>query len=486
VHKQHPAEWPVPTDPSRTNQIGDIQLVTMLAKLSEKYPVYYLHPSFGYYFEYFSQVPRGLCIEMKPYPTNSFLAASLNESQVEENEKFWSASKADLRQLVSFISSPASSTNVAFKQTLLHKFQIPYEPNPTAVVLGAFYSQALNSWGVELQRQGKLAEARENFKSALELNPDNIAARSNLDLNGDLQAGRQPVVRTPKSIEEELGRFSTWQAALSVSGPFDDPTHCLGLGIIFGRGRLYREAAQEFERVHELVPDHLLTRYWLARLYLQVRLPEKAAGLVSGFRGQTDALEKSGIPKPEILQTEASALFAVNKSEQAEGLLHDAMQADPANTNLLSVVVQISSMFRRYSTADSALDRLLQINPNDTGALVSKGMLSIDSRNFKDAIPPLTHALSLQSNNYSARLYRAIAYLNSDQLDEAQQDFQSLHDAFPKSNEANGGLGEIAWRRKDTNAAIQYYRACLTNTPPGSPQAKFIGDRLDGLQQRSP
>ena len=47
------------------NPIGLIGVLTMLAKTNE---LYYLHPSFGYYFEQFYQEPHGLAYKLKTLP----------------------------------------------------------------------------------------------------------------------------------------------------------------------------------------------------------------------------------------------------------------------------------------------------------------------------------------------------------------------------------------------------------------------------------
>src|SRR5262249_12980069 len=179
----------------------------------------------------------------------------------------------------------------------------------TAVVLGKFYSQAADNWGVELQCGGHLKEAREHFQTALALNANSITARANGLLNRDLQAGRSIVLRTPKVVEDELGLYRTWQQAGREDGPSDDPTHRFGQGIICARGNLIRQAAQQFERIHELVPDNLLVRVWLTRFYIANKLPEPALRLLDGFHVSDDVLQANGVQRLDLVQTEATVLF---------------------------------------------------------------------------------------------------------------------------------------------------------------------------------
>jgi len=90
----------------------------------------------------------------------------------------------------------------------------------------------------------------------------------------------------------------------------------------------------------------------------------------------------------------------------------------------------------------------------------------------------------LQTNNYSALLNRAIAYLRANQLDSARQDYQTLQKAAPSAYPVYYGLAEIAYQQKDTNAAIQNYELYLANGSPNADEIKFVTQRLAELKQR--
>ncbi len=98
------------------------------------------------------------------------------------------------------------------------------------------------------------------------------------------------------------------------------------------------------------------------------------------------------------------------------------------------------------------------------------------------AIASLSRAISVKTNDYLARWDRAIAYLRTDKLEEARSDYEVLQTVYTNSVPIYYGLGEIAWRQKDTNAAVKYYQLYLTNAPPQSAEAKFVGERLKQLK----
>jgi tetratricopeptide (TPR) repeat protein len=85
-------------------------------------------------------------------------------------------------------------------------------------------------------------------------------------------------------------------------------------------------------------------------------------------------------------------------------------------------------------------------------------------------------------NYYVALLNRAISYLRSAQLDAAQSDSETLQKAYPKAFPVYYHLGEMACRRKDTNAALRNYELYLTNAPPNTQEAQFVAGRIRELK----
>jgi hypothetical protein len=52
----------------------------------------------------------------------------------------------------------------------------------------------------------------------------------------------------------------------------------------------------------------------------------------------------------------------------------------------------------------------------------------------------------------------------------------------PRSHKVVFGLGEIAWRRQDTNAAIGFYQQCLSLSQPATADHKIVAERLRQLK----
>lgn len=471
--------WPDFVNPSRTNKVEDMEILYVVSKLADTMPLRYLNPSFGYYFEFFDARPRGLSYELVLHSTNSLAGPPLSDEELRQNQRFWSDAAPSLEKLAAFTKRPGRP--VRFLDVLWENLRLPPEINATAQWLGSTYSRSLDGWGVAVQRAGILPEAGRCFELAAELNPDNIAAKGNLKFNRELVAEKKPVLDLSLISQAQLGPYQDWQQAMQRCGPFDDPARCFALGMAFLRGKNFRQGGIELQRVHELVPGDLRTRLALAGIYTRFRFTEKALEITADLSTQREALEKAGIPVPEAVQAEAVALYSANRGEKADALLNGLFKEKPQDPAAMATVIQVSSMFGRLTNALPALDQLQKLRPDDPAVLVSKGFTQIQLNAFSNAIPTLNRALELQETNRTALLYRALAYLGSEQMDLAEKDYQELYSQFPNALEVNSGLARIALKRSDTNAALAYYYTCLSNSAPASPQHRFFLERVKEL-----
>lgn len=486
--KKHPGFWPESTNTVDNQRVlGDIELINLLVDFKAKTPLYYLHPSFGYYFETFYAVPHGIIYELKQYSTNTQVEVPpLGDKDFADNENFWKQNFSSIQTLLPAITPPKPQEHPPFRQRWMTEMHIPFEPNRLAVQLGSIYSRALNVWGVQAQRMGRLEAAGKHFADAQDLSVDNVIAAANFEFNRKLRAGERVKVEDPTAFEDRFGKYNTWQRTLEICGPFDDATGCLAQGIVFERGHLSREAAQEFLRVLELAPDSLLARLWLARVYLGSRTPEKAEPLIDELKARSSGFADAAIIPSDMVRLEIQSDYANKRYDHLRNFLRTIAAQKPPDKTLIEAAAQMSVAFGAFSNAVPLINKLAEISPNDPMPFVSQGFLAIQMNQFSNAITPLSRAISLQPTNTPALLYRAVAYLRSDKLDESQRDYETLAKLNPAAYPAYYGLAEVATRKKDTNAAIQYYQICLTNMVPNSPEQKFIADRIKNLKTGSP
>ena len=486
--RQHPGQWPrIFTNIADRAMLGDVQLMNLVKTLADKHSVYYLQPSFGYYFEVFYAVPHGLVNELKLYPTNKVVSPPpLSEAVIAENEGFWKQHDPEIRALLPVIAPPANADNAGLRERMMEKMHIPFEKNLGALQIGSVYSRALNTWGVEAQRSGRLDAAGAHFEKAFQLYPDNVVARANADFNQKLRKGERAAVDNPSDFEKRFGNFEGWEQTLNIDGLFDEPTGCLAQGIVFARGRLDRQAAQNFERTLSLAPESLLARLWLARVYVVLNVPEKAFPLLHELYARTNLFADAAINVADVFQVELAASYVSRDPEKVRQLVKATVSPRSPDPVLLETAARVSGYYNDYTNALVALERQLELSPNNVEFLISKAYAQMQLTNFNDAIIPLSKAISLQPTNTAALYCRAVSYFETGKLDESQRDYQALQVLNPKSYPAYHGLGEIAFQKKDTNAAIKFFEQDLTYAPPGSPELQFATNRLKSLKPGSP
>src|SRR5262249_34184127 len=155
--RKHPHRWKTSL-PQNVAEVPDSDIQYLLTKLAETNNIYYLHPSFGYFFETFFPEAHGLVYKLQRYSTNTPLELKPSPELTRENENFW---KQIDGPILDFIQSAAVKPPPPTQRTLWEGTIKPYlradEGTHDAISLGRYYSLALDYWGVQMQRSGRLA-----------------------------------------------------------------------------------------------------------------------------------------------------------------------------------------------------------------------------------------------------------------------------------------------------------------------------------------
>ena len=316
--------WPLRVAKDMRQRLSDLDLISLLAKMQTSSSVYYLHPSFGYYFEAFDLEPRGVVYKLKSCPTNTLAAPALTRELVDENEAFWAKASSALAPLALAIAPPDPTNAPPFLRGLMQRLHLEPEANHDAMLLGIFYSRALDCWGVELQRQGELDKALAHFRLARELNPNNLSVELDLEVNRGLSTGHKEIF-TSQSVEDKFGQYRRWEHILNDDGPFDDPFFCYQQGLVFTEGKLYRQAAHEFARVQDLEPDNLQARLMLAKMSLLRGLSPESLKVISTIHAQAQAVGLTRTNLPDVLLVEIAAHLRESDVSGAEAVMRSVL-----------------------------------------------------------------------------------------------------------------------------------------------------------------
>ena len=194
LEKRHPQFNLSGAIPHTTNEVpGELDLVRLLDRLEAGHDLYYLHPSFGYYFERFQLQARGPVYQLKPYTTNEWDAPLPAKEQIAENQAYWKTfAEEDMPPLMHALEHSANRGELGgVLGKLLKRAHLSGDPDWLALRMAAYYACALDYWGVELERTGLQQEAGACFTQSRALNRDNIAAEVNLEFNENLSGGQK-------------------------------------------------------------------------------------------------------------------------------------------------------------------------------------------------------------------------------------------------------------------------------------------------------
>ena len=331
LHRKFPLKWPELVSPTQTNTLNPVGLIAVVAKLSQTNDFYYLHPSFGYYFEQFYLEPHGLAYKMKLMPEDTLLPPPPDKNLIAENENFWSQTGA--RELAA-IQGAATPQNTYEPQTLggrlLKRFHVAREQNLNTIIAGAFYSRDLDSWGVELQRAGELEKAAVCYENAKKFNPDNLVAQINLDFNKKLRAGETAPVDLSKTGTDQFGKFATLNDMLNADGPFDEPSYCFAYGLIMAADNgFFRQALVDFTRVRSFDPDYLPARMWVGRIYVLSHLPRPALDALREPLADPNKFSLNETNETELNLIAAAAYFQETNLVRGSELLEKEISRHP-------------------------------------------------------------------------------------------------------------------------------------------------------------
>jgi tetratricopeptide (TPR) repeat protein len=486
LHEKAPHKWPKLFEHNEQSSVNPLGILTVLSLLSQSNNICYLNPSYGYYFEIFYQEPRGLVYELKKLPETTLLPPPLSASLINLNQQFWTSAAEQVfprleKSLIAY--NPQAKQNLP-NWVIMH-LHGQADSNPNALFVANLYSRALNYWGVQLQRAGSLTNAATCFVQAKKLNADNIVASYNLDFNQILQKGESlPPIDPARANADQFGKYRNWNTVLNANGPFDDPSFVFANAALLAQSGYMRQSIAEFTRILQLAPDNLSARLTLANLYLMNRLPAPA---LEALQSPLATPKKYGLTvsnSTELNVLASAAYMQKNDVDRGVALLEKEMTYHPEDMTLIASSVQAFMMRGLYSNALQVIDRQLARTPGDPQWLFGKGLASLQSSNYNQAITCFSQVLLVATNDPSARFNRALAYLQSDRLPEARADYLELQNTYTNGFQVAYGLGEVAWRQKDTNEAIRNYHIFLENAPTNTAEIPIVQDRLKKLQHQ--
>ena len=476
LDRKRPGGW---LTAESAHELKSGEVAQLIERESHSNPIFYLHPSFGIFFEQFYLAPIGAVYEMKPFAPGRFDVPPLSATALYENEKVWSDAWRDSMEPASRASAPSPPKSKAVAKWF-HWFSLGMVAPYQSRLLCDWYSIALDSWGVTLQRNGRLPEAARRFDQALVLNTNNVAAQVNRHCNASLQSGGKMNLTGVPVVAEQLGNLVELRAFMTKCGPFDHPSLCYLVGLVYQQARMPRQAVQQFERARALAPDVPAPELALTRLYASLRMEDKVLEIVNHLRQTTKAVPAGMGLDVQLSLLEANAWQAKTNAANARGALESILQQHPDDAGTWNLVLSAYTAFGDLTNALELVKRQLAKEPHSLSALNNEAIVLMQMGDSSNAIPILDRALAL-TNSPLARFNRATAYLHIHNYPAAEADYLSLENSPLDPYYWHYGLADLAQHRHDTNLARQYLQLCLTSAPPDSAQAQAVRSLINSL-----
>lgn len=457
--RRHAGRWPDPGTTPDKQIIPPLAIASFLGTQTRSNHVMLLHPPVpAMYLENLYPEPTGWVNELRLYQTNQIVPPPNLAGP----------------------SGTAMATAIC-DPMLWESHGSLADASPDVQALRTFHSATANDIAVALQRSGGLTNASAAFTAAIRSNPSNLVAALNRDFHESLRAAKPATNNLALVAQELLGPGQTWGTVLAKHGPPDEPNFCYALGQSLRHSGLPRQAIIQFTRVTELAPTNLAAHLVLADTFLKLNLGDRAKTVLDNARARPDLRADLAKNEAEVLRLDALVLFKQNKAAEGEQALVAALQKFPSNLPLLDALTETYLFSGRFTNAMSLTETQLKIAPNNPRALVNKGGLLIQIKQFEAALVPLDKLIALNPNHSGAHLNRATALLNLKRLDEAARDYRRVVELAPNMHNGHFGLGEIAWQRQEKDSARKHLEAGLKLSPPDAPETKLAQQRLKEL-----
>jgi tetratricopeptide (TPR) repeat protein len=284
--------------------------------------------------------------------------------------------------------------------------------------------------GMTYAAQSQNAKANVHLDKAVRLNPNSVAARSNLAANLS-QLGKFDLaeVHFKRAVELEPNNFDT--------------NHNLGESYVHA-GKL-KLAATYLERAQNINRNSYDNGYDLALSYLLTDRPGDARQLVHELLKLKDTAELHNL-LGDIEEKDGQFVTAANEFEIAA-------HAEPSESNLFDWGSELL-LHRTLDPAVEVFQHSAERYPTSARLTMGLGMALYARGNYDDAVKALLKAADMNPSDPNCYLFLSKAYTSSPaQADEVIARFQRFMELHPRSAQAHYYYAMSLWKGKRTQDA---------------------------------
>ena len=271
---------------------------------------------------------------------------------------------------------------------------------------------AHNNLGLALTSQGKSADAIEQYRSALRINPNHASAHNNLGL----------VLASQGKFSEAIEQY---RSALRINPDYLVARNNLGSALA-SQGKS-AEAIEQYRSALRINPDYPATRNNLGNALAS---QGKNAEAIEQYRS--------------ALLINPDAAIARNNLGEAHNNLGNALASQG----------KISEAIEQYRNA-------LRINPHLAKAHINLGLALASQGKSAEAIEQYRSALRIDPNLATVRIKLGLELASQGKIDEAIEQYRSALRINPYDATTHCKTGHLLCRRKDFGAAIEQYEQAI-------------------------
>ena len=253
-------------------------------------------------------------------------------------------------------------------------------------------------------KEGRYEQAVEEFKKAIELDPDSADAHHLLGL-AYLKTDTR--VRALEELREAIRLRPEWvEAHYDLARAYYD----------FGD---YKNAASSFEEAIRLRPDFFAALIDLGATYQHSGLHTKSA----------EVLRRAVLLRPDHLDAKVAlgnALLLSAQPQEAIEVLEQVVRLSPENALAYSLLGEAYRSLGKFQEALTALNQALRISPEDSVALNYLGMLFESLDRQQDAMAAYKQAIAAKPDYAGAHYNLALLLLSLNDMQQAEQEYDVL------------------------------------------------------------
>ena len=452
--RRHGERWPALRTIAEANENIAGLWLTLATQAARSNQTYFASSVFSFFAEPFDFRPVGSL--HGALPRKGSMPSIPSEPEFDQVRRFWREVQPSLDAVVR--DTALGSTNAA--------------------EIGALWSRSANASGVFLQEWGRLKEAGDLFREALRLNPQNVSARVNQQVNQALAAARPIPTDLVKVWDGKAG-------LLDLHGPVDEPEflRVFGNALLAQKDDMVRRAAVSFSRASRLSPTNQFNRFGFISAALAIGDLASATNTLNELRADPGRARWTPLEKAGLSEAEGRVLIALNQLVDAEAPLVEARRLNPANPDLCDYLSYLYLLLGKTDASLAMTEEWEKVAKSDPAPVSRRALILMQLGRYGPAVEALTKVLDRDAANPVARVNRAIARLMLNQFPESRADYERLIKDGRETFQVRFGLAEIARQQKQASEELKQLERYLELAPKNTSEHTNVVTRVAALRQ---